>query len=303
MPLHAEVVSLLALMEQMGVPSIEDQGAEAARESRRALMRPPTEDCYEILEVDAGGVPARLYRSPPTFPVPGLLVWFHGGGWVLGDLDSHDNICRTLTNRTGHSVLSVGYRLAPEDPFPAGLDDCIAATRWAYDNAARLGFDPDRLAVGGDSAGGNLAAVVCHAAAMPIRFQLLVYPVTDARANTPSFTENASGYFLTASGMRWFIDTYVSGDDGTIDDPRVSPLLACDDALAAGPPALVITAGFDPLRDEGVAYAERLTDAGVTTTHVHFPGQIHGFFSMPDLLSDARVAHAVAAEALIAALR
>jgi acetyl esterase len=302
MPLHAEVVSLLALMEQMGTPSIEDQGAVAARESRRALTRPPTEDCYEILEIDADGIPARLYRSAPTFPAPGLLVWFHGGGWVLGDLDSHDNICRTLTNRTGHSVLSVGYRLAPEDPFPAGLDDCVAATRWAYDNSAALGFDPERLAVGGDSAGANLAAVVCHAAPAPIRFQLLVYPVTDGRASTPSFDENATGYFLTATAMRWFIDAYVSGDDGAVDDPRVSPILASNDTLAVAPPALVITAGFDPLRDEGVGYVERLTDAGVVTTHVHFPGQIHGFFSMPDLLSDARVAHAIAAEALIAAL-
>lgn len=303
MPLHAEVVSLLALMEQLGMPPVEEQGAVAAREARRALMRPPTEDCYEILEVDAGGVPARLYRAAPTFPKPGLLVWFHGGGWVLGDIDSHDNICRTLTNRTGHSVLNVDYRLAPEAPFPAGLDDCVDATRWAHENASTLGFDPERLAVGGDSAGGNLAAVVCHLATVPIRFQLLVYPVTDARANTPSMEENATGYFLTASSMRWFTDQYISGEEGHHDDPCVSPILASDVVLAASPPALVITAGFDPLRDEGVGYAERLTEVGVVTTHVHFPGQIHGFFSMPDFLSDARVAHAIAAEALIAALR
>jgi acetyl esterase len=303
MPLHAEVVSLLALMDQLGAVPVEEQGPVTAREARRALMRPPTEDCYEIVDIDAGGVPARLYRSAPTFPTPGLLVWFHGGGWVLGDIDSHDNICRTLTNRTGHTVLSVDYRLAPEDPFPAGLDDCIDATRWAHENAATLGVDPDRLAVGGDSAGGNLAAVVCHLAPVPIRFQLLVYPVTDARANTPSMEENATGYFLTASSMRWFTDQYISGEEGCHDDPRVSPILASDDALAASPPALVITAGFDPLRDEGVAYAERLCDAGVLTSHVHFSGQIHGFFSMPDFLTDARVAHAVAAEALITALR
>jgi acetyl esterase len=303
MPLHHEVVSLLALMEQVGAPSVEEQGPVEARAARRALTRPPAEDCYEILDIDAGGVPARLYRSAPTFPAPGLLVWFHGGGWVLGDIDSHDNICRALTNRTGHSVLSVGYRLAPEDPFPAGLDDCIMATRWAFENAATLGFDPERLAVGGDSAGGNLAAVVCHEAPAPIRFQLLVYPVTDGRASTASMEENATGYFLTASGMRWFIDQYIAGEDGSVDDPRVSPIMASVETIAATPPALVITAGFDPLRDEGVAYAERLSDAGVTTTHVHFSGQIHGFFSMPDFLSDARVAHAIAAEALIHALR
>ena len=303
MPLHHEVVTLLDLMEQVGAPSVEMQGAVEARAARRALLRPPTEDCYEILDVDAGGVPARLYRSAPTLHAPGLVVWFHGGGWVVGDLDSHDNICRALTNRTGHTVLSIGYRLAPEDPFPAGLTDCIEATKWAYENASTLGVDPERLAVGGDSAGGNLAAVVCQRSPLPIRFQVLVYPVTDGTATSPSYEENATGYSLTATGMRWFIDQYVSGVEGAVEDPRVSPLLADPETLATSPPTLVITAGFDPLRDEGIAYAERLSDAGVVTTHVHFPGQIHGFFSMPDFLSDARVAHAIAAEALIHALR
>ena len=269
------------------------------------MLRPPTEDCFEILDIDAGGVPARMYRAAPGLSPPGLLVWFHGGGWVLGDIDTHDNVCRTLNNRTGHTVLSVDYRLAPEDPFPAGLDDCVRATEWAFENTDVLGVDAERIAVGGDSAGGNLAAVVCHvlSGAAPIRFQLLVYPVTDARAGTPSYTENAEGYFLTASGMQWFIDQYLTDGVGTRDDPRVSPMCAAPASLAGSPPALVITAGFDPLRDEGVSYAERLSEAGVVTTHVHFPGQIHGFFSMPEFLSDARVAHAIAAEALLAALR
>jgi acetyl esterase len=303
MPLHPEVTSLLALLDQLGGAPLHEQEPEVARAERRALIRPPTEDCYEIIDIDAGGVPARLYRAEPTAVRPGLLVWFHGGGWVLSDIDGHDNICRTLTNRTGHSVLSIGYRLAPEHPFPAGLGDCIEATRWAHENAEVLGVDPDLIAVGGDSAGGNLAAVVCHVAPAPIKFQLLVYPVTDARSGSASYVDNAEGYFLTASSMKWFIDHYLSGDEGSIDDPRVSPLLATDEALASGPPALVITAGFDPLRDEGIAYADRLVDAGVSATHVHFPGQIHGFFSVPDFLSDARSAHAVAAEALIHALR
>jgi acetyl esterase len=303
MPLHPEVASLLALLDQLGGTPLHEQEPEVARAERRALIPAPSEDCYEIVDLDAGGVPARLYRSEPTAVRPGLLVWFHGGGWVLSDIDGHDNICRTLNNRTGHSVLSIGYRLAPEDPFPAGLVDCIDATRWAHENADSLGVDPDRLAVGGDSAGGNLAAVVCHESSVPIRFQLLVYPVTDARAESPSYADNAEGYLLTATSMRWFIDHYLSGDEGSIDDPRVSPLLASDDTLAAGPPALVITAGFDPLRDEGVGYVDRLLAAGVVATHVHFPGQIHGFFSVPDFLSDARSAHAVAAEALIHALR
>ena len=305
MPLHPDVVSLLALMEAAGAPSPEEQGPVEARAARRALVGPPTEDCFEILDIDAGGVPARVYRAAPGTSRPGLLVWFHGGGWVLGDVDTHDNVCRTLNNRTGHTVLSVDYRLAPEDPFPAGLDDCVRATNWAFENADRLGIDAERIAVGGDSAGGNLAAVVCHLVppASPIRFQLLVYPVTDARAGTASYAENATGYFLTASGMQWFIDQYLAGDAAGRVDPRVSPMCATPASLAASPPALVITAGFDPLRDEGVSYADRLSEAGVVTTHVHFPGQIHGFFSMPEFLSDARVAHAIAAEALIAALR
>ncbi len=305
MPLHPEVVSLLELMEAAGAPSAEEQGAVAARAARRALLRPPTEDCFEILDVDAGGVPARVYRAAPGTSRPGLLVWFHGGGWVLGDIDTHDDVCRTLNNRTGHTVLSVDYRLAPEHPFPAGLDDCVQATTWAFENADALGIDAARIAVGGDSAGGNLAAVVCQLLSdtAPIRFQLLVYPVADARAGTPSYTENAEGYFLTAAAMRWFIDQYLADGAGARDDPRVSPLCAEPAALAATPPALVITAGFDPLRDEGVCYATRLIDAGVVTTHVHFPGQIHGFFSMPEFLSDARVAHSIAAEALLAAFR
>ncbi len=248
MPLHPEVVSLLALMEAVGTPTAEEQGPVAARASRRELLRRPTEDCFEILDLDADGVPCRLYRAMPGTSRPGLLVWFHGGGWVLGDLDTHDNICRTLNNRTGHTVLSVDYRLAPENPFPAGLDDSVRATSWALDNADVLGIDTDRIAVGGDSAGGNLAAVVCHLLpSVPIRFQLLVYPVTDARAATPSYTENADGFFLTASAMKWFIDQYLSGDEGSNDDPRVSPVLASTETLAGSPPALVITSGFDPL--------------------------------------------------------
>jgi acetyl esterase len=243
-------------------------------------------------------VPARLYLPTPTDTLPGLLVFFHGGGWVIGDLDSHDNICRSLTNRSGQAVLSIDYRLAPEDPFPAGLGDCIQATRWAHASATELGVDPDRLAVGGDSAGANLAAVVAHVAPAPIMFQLLIYPVTDCRMNTESYEQNAEGYFLTKSSMQWFINHYLAGDRGTVEDPRVSPLLVGGDVLAQSPPALVITAGFDPLRDEGVAYANRMAALGVKVSHVEFTGQFHGFFSLPHMLGDARAAHALAAESL-----
>jgi acetyl esterase len=229
-------------------------------------------------------------------------VWFHGGGWVIGDLESHDNICHVLAGRSGHAVLSVAYRLAPEHPFPGGLEDCVRAVRWARTNAGALGLDPERIAVGGDSAGANLAAVVCQTAPVPLRQQILVYPVTDARGGSASYVENADGYFLTAAGMRWFVDHYLAAGTATAEDPRVSPLLASDAAVAKGPPALVITAGFDPLRDEGVAYADRLVGLGVPTNHVHFPGQIHGFFSMPHVLGDARLAHALTARALADAL-
>lgn len=302
MPLHAETRSLLEFVAQSGTTPTELQDPATARAERAALAPPVTERCHATRDVDAGGVPARLYLPEPTDDPPGLLLWFHGGGWVIGDLESHDNVCHSLARRSGHAVLSVAYRLAPEAPFPAGLGDCIQATRWASANAAELGVDPERIAVGGDSAGANLAAVVTHVGPVPLRFQLLVYPVTDARATTPSYSENAEGYFLTAAAMQWYIGHYLSGGHGSPSDPRVSPLLASDEALAQSPPALVITAGYDPLRDEGVQYVDRLSDVGVTVTHVHFPGQIHAFFSLTHMLTDARIAHALAAESLRAAL-
>ncbi len=302
MPLHADVRSLLDLLEQMGSPPVETQDVETARAERAALAPPPMHEVAEILDLDAGTVPSRLYHPAPGGAPCGLLIWFHGGGWVIGDLDSHDNVCRSLAVRSGHAVLSVAYRLAPEHPFPAGLGDCIEATRWAYANAADLGADPGRIAVGGDSAGANLATVVCHVAPAPIVFQLLVYPVVDATRSMPSYVDNGTGYFLTANGMAWFIDHYLSGGLGSPEDPRVSPLFASVEAISQSPPAMVITAGYDPLRDEGVAYADRLAAAGVVTSHVHFPDQVHAFFSLPHLLSDARAAHALAAEALAIAL-
>lgn len=302
MPLNLEAQTLLEYMASIDAPPLDSQDPVTARADRAALAPEPTEDCHEIRDLDAGGVAARLYSPAPNGSLPGLLVFFHGGGWVIGDLDSHDNVCRALTNRSSHKVLSIDYRLAPEAPFPAGLDDCASSTRWAHEHAHELGIDPDRIAVGGDSAGANLAAAVCHIEPAPIMFQLLVYPVTDCRMNTDSYVENAEGYFLTASSMAWFIDHYLSGDEGSVEDPRVSPLLASDDVLAASPPAMVITAGFDPLRDEGIAYADRMAELGVKVSHVHFAGQFHAFFSLPHVLGDATAAHALAAEALAQAL-
>jgi acetyl esterase len=296
MPLHRQTAELLAPMAALGLPRIEDQTPNEARAQRRAMLRPSPEPIAETRDIDADGVPVRFYR-PATIGSNGLLVWFHGGGWVLGDLESHDDPCRSLANRGGFCVLSVDYRLAPEHPFPAGLDDAQTATRWARDHAPELGCDP-LIAVGGDSAGGTLAAVVANRPAAAACFQLLVYPATDARMEHPSIRENAEGYFLTASGMRWFYDHYLSGDDGSPDDPRVSPLAEESARIASAPSALVITAEYDPLCDEGVAYAARLADAGVATSHVRFDGQVHGFFSMFGLLDDARSAQAMAAAAV-----
>jgi acetyl esterase len=216
---------------------------------------------------------------------------------VLGDLDSHDDLCRALANRGGFCVLSVDYRLAPEHPYPAAVDDALAATEWARDHAAELGCDP-LLAIGGDSAGGNLAAVVANRRAVPVCFQVLVYPCTDARMGSQSYVDNADGFWLGADGMKWFYDHYLSGPDGSADDPLVSPLLEDDARLASTPSAFVVTAEYDPLRDDGEAYAARLAAAGVATTHVRFSGQIHGFFSMFGLLDDCRSAQAMVAEAV-----
>lgn len=298
MPLHPQAAAMVELLESVqGAPIEESTPDEVRRGYSARRRRSSAEPVDEIREIDADGVPARLYRPRPDDGL-GLLVFYHGGGWVLGDVESHDGLCRSLANRSGHAVLSIDYRLAPEHPFPAGLTDSIIATRWAYTNAASLGCDPTRLAIGGDSAGANIAAVVGQLAPVPLRFQLLVYPVTDARRVSQSYVDNATGYFLTASEMSWFIDHYLCGGAGAIDDPRVSPLLADDSALRNSPPTLVITAEYDPLRDEGDAYAARLASLGVPTSHVRFSGMFHGFFSLGDFLDDGRTAVALAAEAL-----
>jgi acetyl esterase len=296
MPLHRQTAEMLAAMAALGLPPLEELTPVEAREQRRAMLRPSAEEVAEVREIDAGGVPARLY-APTAARSAGLLVWFHGGGWVLGDLDTHDDVCRSLANRGGYRVLSVGYRLAPEHPFPAAVDDAMTAAAWAYEHAADLGCAP-LIAVGGDSAGGNLAAVLANRPVVPVCFQALVYPCADARMGQHSYAENGSGYSLTPAGMRWCYEHYLSGGDGSVDDPRVSPLLEDDARIASAPSAIVVTAEYDPLRDEGVAYAERLADAGVATSHIHFGGQIHGFFSMFGLLDDCRTAQAMVAEAV-----
>jgi acetyl esterase len=237
----------------------------------------------------AGPIPLRLYRGLGTAagtPLP-LLVYFHGGGWTVGDLDTHDIVCRTLANRARCAVIAVDYRMGPEHKFPAAVEDCVAATRWVAAQAVALGVDAARIAVGGDSAGGNLATVVAitlrDAGGPPLVFQALVYPATDQRMDAASHTSFAQGYLLTRDNMLWYRDNYLSSAD--YDDWRASPIRAAD--LARLPPAHIITAGYDPLRDEGRAYSERLVAAGVPVLYECFEGMAHGFLTMGGVVAAA----------------
>jgi acetyl esterase len=219
------------------------------------------------------------------------LVFFHGGGWVVCNIDTHDTLCRSLANAARYIVVSVDYRLAPEHKFPAAVEDCLAATTWVRQAAGEIGVDPDHVVVGGDSAGGNLATVVSlllRDAGQPLpRFQVLIYPVTDVCLETESYKANGEGYNLTRSMMQWFFDCYLNSAEDAA-DWRVSPLRARD--LRGLPPALVITAEFDPLRDEGEAYAARLEEAGVPVTLTRYDGMIHPFIRRIHRFDQARAA-------------
>jgi acetyl esterase len=308
MPLDDNVRAFLDQLAATGMPPIESMDPPAARALMEGLreIAPPGDDVAHVEDRDipgpAGAIPVRVYRPAGTAPLP-VLVYFHGGGWVIGSLDSHDPVCRALANAVPAVVVSVGYRLAPEHRFPAAVDDCVAATRWAAANATSLGGDPTRLAIGGDSAGGNLAAVVALVAREQdgprIRHQMLVYPVTDPAMDTASYRENAHGFFLTEPLMRWFWGHYLDGTPGRA-DWRAAPLHAKD--LRGLPPAYVLTVDNDPLRDEGEAYAKRLADAGVPVVQRRWTGLIHGFFGLPGILPQGRAAIDEAAGQLRAAL-
>jgi len=245
------------------------------------------------------GVRADVLVPPGTPPFP-VLIYLHGGGWSIGSPASHHKLACQLCAGAGVLVVNVDYRLAPEHPFPAPLDDCVAAARWTRANIGRFGGDATRLAVGGDSAGGNLAAVVCQLAKQKggphLVFQLLIYPVTQYRANTESMKSFAEGYFLERRTMDWFFDQYTDAANVDPNDPRLSPLAASD--LSGLPRAYVVTAGFDPLKDEGKAYADKLNRAGVAAVYVDYPSMIHGFFGMSAVLPQARQAIADASAAL-----
>jgi len=254
-----------------------------------------------VIETPGGAIPARLYHPAPGKRLP-VTLFFHGGGWVVGTLETHDRLAAALAARSGCALVSVAYRLAPEHPFPAAIEDALAVAARLPALAAEWGVDADRYALAGDSAGGNIAAAAAlelAQAARPPLHQLLLYPVIEARFDTPSYRAAAEGGFLTPDQMRWFWDQYAPG--ALRDDPRAAPIRAT--SLAGAPPATILVAGNDPLHDEGVAYAERLRAAGVPVALHDFAGAIHGFASLFGMAPIADEAVDVAAAALRAALR
>jgi acetyl esterase len=306
MPLHPAAEPLVKLLADSDLAFRADSTPESMRTAMNVAARSaPALDVYAVddLEIPGpeGSLRLRVYR-PSAEPELPILVWLHGGGWVTGSLETHDYLCRMLCDTSDAIVVSVDYRLAPETKFPGGVDDCVAAWQWITTNAVELGGDRDRVALGGDSAGGNLAAVVAIVARdehLPIPvLQLLVYPVTDHEFDSASMVDNAEGYFLLTEQMRWFFDEYAS-TPADFADWRMSPLRAPD--LEGLPAAVVITAEYDPLRDQGEAYAQRLRDAGVPTQAVRAEGLFHGFFGMHTFLPPARESWDTAIAALRAA--
>ncbi len=302
MPLDPQAQQVLEQMAALNLPPTYTVSPEEARALNKARPRAAGPEVAKVEDATIPGagpdIPVRIYIPSGPGPFP-ILAWFHGGGWVVGDLDTADATARHLTVGANCVTVSVDYRLAPETKFPGAADDCYAATVWAAQNAARLNGDASRLAVGGDSAGGNLSAVVAQMArdrgTPPLVFQLLVYPVTEQNFETPSYRNNAEGYLLTRQSMQWYWNHYLSGPaDAT--NPYAAPLMAKD--LSGLPPAFVLTAEYDPLCDEGEVYATRLQDAGVPTTYTRYDGMIHGFFGMSAVLDKGQQAIADASAAL-----
>lgn len=283
---HPQVQAMLDGLDLPPRPALSVDGARAALNAVLIADEPaePVADVRDYpIPVTDGEITVRAYRPDGDGPFP-MLVYFHGGGWVRGNVDTHDDLCRSITNEAGCVVLSVDYRRAPEHPFPIPHDDAYEATLWAAEFAEVVDGDPERIAVGGDSAGGNLAASVAlrarDAGGPSLAYQLLLYPITDYAFDTDSYRENAEGYMLTRRGMQWYWDHYLERElDGR--HPYASPLQARD--LGGLPPAMVLTAGYDPLRDEGAAYVERLREAGVPVRHEHFDDMLHAFVSFPQL--------------------
>jgi acetyl esterase len=307
MPLDPQAQAFLEQLAASGAPPLHELSVAEARQVIVTLFG-TTDTPEPIGAVEertipgaAEEMPARIYTPPGRGSFP-ILVYFHGGGWVIGNLEAYDSTCRALTNAAGCIVVAMEYRLAPEHKFPAAPEDCYAALQWVAAHAAAIGGDPTRLAIGGDSAGGNLTAVVAQMVrdrgGPSLVYQLLVYPVTDYNFDTASYRENADGYLLTKDAMVWFWNHYLrSAADGS--NLLASPLRAQN--LRGLPPALILTAEFDPLRDEGEAYAARLREAGVPVTLTRYNGMIHGFFSLGAVFDQGKQAMAQAAAGLRAA--
>ena len=301
MPLDADIQAVLNLMESMEVPDFSTMTPDEARNFQLAPPpEVPTPIGGEVLDRTVAGtqadIPVRIYR--PGDAETGVVMYFHGGGWVIGGLDSHDETSRQLCAGSGQTVVSVDYRLAPETRYPGAVTDCFDATAWVAENAAELGVDAARLAVAGDSAGGNLAAAIALMArdrgGPDIAFQLLIYPVTNADFDTASYIENAEGYLLTRNSMQWFWDHYLPEAERR-EEPYAAPLHG---DLAGLPPALIQTAEYDPLRDEGEAYAAALQAAGCEVQLTRYDGLIHAYFGMQAAVAAARPAMRQACAAL-----
>ena len=302
MPLDPQARQVLDQLAALGLPPNHMVSPQQARENMRNRPRPAGPEVAKVEDRTVTWrvteVPVRIYTPAGTGPFP-ILIWCHGGGMVVGDLDTADPTARHLTAQTGCVTVSVDYRLAPETKFPGACDDCYAAAVWASDNAASIQGDASRMAVGGDSAGGNLAAVVAQMArdrAHPnFALQLLVYPMTSLDFETPSYRNNADGYLLTRDSMKWYWEQYLGTDE---DAEHAYAVPSTARSFRDLPPALVITAEFDPLRDEGEAYAKKLEAAGVPTTCTRYDGMIHGFFGMTGTVDKSDQAVAEAAEAM-----
>lgn len=292
-----QIQQFLQFYESMGVPELHELSPEEARAVQEQFAQVGPDIDLQTVEdrtIDGpdGEIPVRLYDPREDDTETPVIVYFHGGGFVVGSLDTHDGPCRKLAAETGYPVVSVDYRLAPENPFPAGLHDSYAALEWVSDAAEEIGVDAEQVVVAGDSAGGNFAAAVSLLSrdwnGPDIAGQVLVYPVTGDPRETVAYDENAEGYFLTSETMEWFHDQYM---DDRIHEGNVYAFpRRCAD-LSGLPPATIVTAGFDPLRDDGAAYASRLEDAGVDVTHHNYEGMIHGFFNMIADPVDVDVAH------------
>ncbi|WP_439358572.1 alpha/beta hydrolase [Bradyrhizobium sp. DASA03007] len=288
MPFDPDCAAFVARLRELGLPRYETMTPQQAREAMAAarkaaaIVSPAIPEARDIVAQTAeGSLCARIYRPTVDAEPRPTLIFFHGGGWVLGDLDSHDILCRRLSIASKATVIAFDYRLAPENKFPAAVNDAIAAVNWVFENARGLQLDPDRIGVGGDSAGANLAAIVAHhcrnEGSHSIAFQLLIYPAVDMTFSHPSHRLDEAALPVLGSTMVWFREFYLSTESDR-KNWRASPLLAGN--FSNLPPSYVLTAGFDPLADEGAAYVEKLFEAGVPVFHRHFPGQIHGFLTM-----------------------